>query len=127
MEHYFYAKLADMHMIYGEAGGNGRRAERLYAERFPESHQPSHVIFVWIHGRLRESGSGQCLGGAGRPFAVRRAEFEEAVLHHVEDNPSISVRAIASAMGAAPCPVGGLSGSNNYTRTICYESKACSG
>lgn len=57
MEHYSYAELADMHMIYGEAGGNGRRAARLYTERFPERHHPHHSIFARIHGRLRVSGS----------------------------------------------------------------------
>ncbi|CAG9763441.1 unnamed protein product [Ceutorhynchus assimilis] len=102
---YSYAELADRLLIYGEAGGSERGAERLYVERFPERHQPSHAIIARIHARHHESGSVQRFVDAGQPFAVRTAEFEEAVLHHVEDNSSTSVRAIASAMGAAPCTV----------------------
>lgn len=105
MAHYCYAELADMHLIYGEAGGNGRRAARLYAERFPARQHPNHGIFARIHGRLRISGSVKRLQGAGRPFAVRTVEFEEAVLHHVEANQSTSVRAIAQTMGAAPATI----------------------
>ena len=35
MADYTLNELDDMHLIYGEARGNGREARRLYAERFP--------------------------------------------------------------------------------------------
>lgn len=101
MAQFSYAELADMHFIYGKAEGNGRRAERLYAARFPARRHPDRGIFSRIHLRLCESGSLKRQGGSGQPFSVRSVEFEEEVLQRVEENPYTSVRAIAYAMGAA--------------------------
>ena len=36
MEVYTNAELADAHLMYGLADGNGAAAQRLYQERFPE-------------------------------------------------------------------------------------------
>lgn len=57
-----------------------------------------------VHRNLGETGSFRRQTEQGRPFAIRTVEFEEAVLNHVEANPSTSVRAIAY-VGAAPSTV----------------------
>jgi len=46
-----------MHMIYGQAEGNGREALRRYTERFPMRRAPNHRFFAQLHLNLRESGS----------------------------------------------------------------------
>ena len=98
---YSYEELADMHLVYGAALCNGRDAARLYEERYPERRQPHHTTFASIHRRLRETGTLRHPGGTGRPRTARTVEFEEEVLHCVEENQSTSVRAIAHHMGSS--------------------------
>lgn len=50
-------ELADMHLVYGLAQGNGRAAHRLYTERFPMRRAPHHTLFARLHQNLRERGS----------------------------------------------------------------------
>lgn len=39
VEHFTWAELADTHLAYGAAHGNGRKAQRIYHELFPNSVQ----------------------------------------------------------------------------------------
>lgn len=101
MQGYSISEYADMHFVYGAAEGNARLAERIYAQRFPHRQHPGHKVFIAVHNRLRETGNlTRNMPGAGRPRSVRTVAFEEAVLQHVEDNPSTSTRAIANTMNA---------------------------
>jgi hypothetical protein len=36
MNRYIFVELSDMHLVYGEARGNGREAQRIYQERYPQ-------------------------------------------------------------------------------------------
>jgi hypothetical protein len=99
MERYSIVEYADMHFVYGLAEGNARLAERLYTQRFPHRQHPNHKVFIAVHNRIRETGSVvPNKQEVGRPRSVRTADFEEDVLQKIEDNPSTSTRAIASAM-----------------------------
>jgi hypothetical protein len=41
VELYTFPEVADMHLTYGEAGGNAHAAARRYAEKFPNRRQPN--------------------------------------------------------------------------------------
>ena len=45
MNEFSNSEMADMHYVYGTADGNGRAAARMYLQRIPNRHQPSHVLF----------------------------------------------------------------------------------
>lgn len=102
---YTLEELSDMHLLYGEAKTNGRKAKRLYAERFPNRHHPCHTLFASLDRRLRETGSlkGSHHNGARR--TVRTVEFEEEVLNILGEEPAISTRSIAHQLGSAPSTV----------------------
>jgi hypothetical protein len=53
---YKNCKLTDMVLMYEKADGNGREAQRLYSEAFPESRVPNHHKFAVIVHHLREKG-----------------------------------------------------------------------
>lgn len=106
MQQYSLAEYTDIHYVYGLADGNASLAKRLYTERFPGRHQPSHKVFTAVHSRLRESGSvTKRSHRSGRPITVRSLAFEEAVLQQIDDNPSTSTRAIAHNMDASKSTV----------------------
>lgn len=95
-------EMADMHLIYGEARGNGMEAQRLYQERFPNRRHPHHATFASIHQRLRDSGTFQVdRHDTGRERTVRTPGFEEQVLEMVAQDPTTSTRAVGRAMGVA--------------------------
>ena len=54
--------------FYGAASGNGRRAFRIYKERFPNRNHPHHTMLARVYQRLREDGSlrPRCIGGRSR-------------------------------------------------------------
>jgi hypothetical protein len=92
-------ELAEMHMVYGEAHGNAKKAVRLYQKRFPNRHLPDHRMFTAIHRRLREHGSFHVDRGAyGRPRPVREV-IEDDVLQYFRDRPRASTRAAARDLG----------------------------
>lgn len=94
-------EMADMHMVYGTANGNARRAVRIYQERFPNRHLPDHRMFTALHRRLRENGSFTTnRRGLGRPGRLRE-DMEEDVLQHFRENPGTSTRAAARDLGIA--------------------------
>jgi hypothetical protein len=101
MERFTNAELADMHLMYGAAGGNGLRAARLYRERFPAREVPGHRFFISLHRRLRDTGSFQVNRmHLGRP-GQRAVENEERVIEHFENHPRTSTRAAAQHLGVA--------------------------
>ncbi|KAG8324067.1 hypothetical protein J6590_101016 [Homalodisca vitripennis] len=56
MNRFTFEEYADIHFVYGLAGGNARLASRLYRERFPDRLHPVHSVFSAVHIRLRETG-----------------------------------------------------------------------
>ena len=100
MDVYARPELTDMIMFYGAAGGNGRRATRMYQERFPNRNHPHHTMFSRLYQRLPEHGSlrPRCIGG--RPRQTMIPVIEEEVLERVGNDPSTSTRATAHAMGS---------------------------
>ena len=98
MDVYTRPELTDMIMCYGAAGGNGRRALRMYQERFPNRNHPHHKMVAHLYQRLREDGSlrPRCIGG--RPRQTRTPAYEEEVFERVGNDPLTSTGAIAHAM-----------------------------
>lgn len=102
MEEYTYRELADMHLVYGAAEGNGRAAARLYEQRFPHRRHPHHTTFSAIDRRLRETGTMRHnMANTGRPRYVRTPQLEERILEEVEMNPQTSTRSVARDVGVA--------------------------
>jgi hypothetical protein len=56
MEVYINAELADAHLMYGLADGNGAAAQCLYQERFPERSCPNRKTFEAIDRHVRNMG-----------------------------------------------------------------------
>ena len=96
MVEYTFEEYTEMLIIYGEAGRNGRAAQRMYHERFPHRPTPSHTIFVRIQQRLRETGS----------FIPKRTDCGARQMRRtvdLEENPSTSrpTRKIADVMNVS--------------------------
>ncbi|KAJ8878073.1 hypothetical protein PR048_022537 [Dryococelus australis] len=51
------AEIADMHLVYGAAGGNARSTQRLYEQTFPNRRKPGHRMFTSVDRRLIETGT----------------------------------------------------------------------
>lgn len=102
VDRYTYQELADMHLIYGVADGNGRAAARLYAQRFPHRRHPSRTTFSAIHRRLRETGTMRpVLADTGRQRYARTPQTEERILEEIGVNPQRSTRSVARDVGVA--------------------------
>lgn len=56
MHQFTNIEMTDMLLAYGKMDCNGRAAQRLYVERFPDRHAPHHSTFASIERRLREGG-----------------------------------------------------------------------
>jgi hypothetical protein len=85
-----------MNLVYGEARGNGREAQRIYQEHYPQRQLPHCTTFASIDRRLREYGSLEInKHTAGRPRTVRAPDLEETVLDTIEEKPSSSTRTTA--------------------------------
>jgi hypothetical protein len=96
MNRYTFAELSDMHLVYGEARGNGREAQRIYQERYPQRLLPHCTTFVSIDRRLRDYGSLEInKRTASSHRTVRTPDLEEAVLDTIEEKPSSSTRTTA--------------------------------
>ena len=50
-----YAEFADIHIAYGAANGNSRKAVKIYRIRFSNRHVTVNLTFAAIHRRLRET------------------------------------------------------------------------
>ena len=97
MEVYKNAELADAHLMYGLADGNGAAAQRLYRERFPERWCLGRKTFEAIDHRLREHGT---LKPNTRDWGSprRTTQLKEAILHSVDNDPSVSTRQVAATI-----------------------------
>lgn len=96
---YTFAEMTDMLLVYGMAHCNGREAERLYSERFPDRRHPCRATFASIERRLREHGALSVhRPDAGVNRTLRTIQLEEAILELVENEPSTSTRTIARAL-----------------------------
>ena len=99
MERYTWRKLREMHFVYGEAEGNGRRVQRMYRERFLQRSCPHYPTFSEIHDWLGNTGTLMVSRhNAGRSRTVCTHNFEEEVLLRIENNPATSTRAIANEL-----------------------------
>jgi hypothetical protein len=95
-------EITDILLACSAADRNGRMAQRLYQERFPNRRLPHHSTFASINQRLRETGLlhvNRHDYGQGR--TARTPRFEEAVLNMVADTPSSSTRRNGQAMHAS--------------------------
>lgn len=89
-----------MHLCYGEAHRNSREARRIYQQRYPLRHIPSHPTFQEVDRRLRETG---CFkppkSDSGRLRRVRTPNTEDIILQAVDNDPHVSTRRISRAVG----------------------------
>ncbi|GFS98588.1 uncharacterized protein TNCV_2987201 [Trichonephila clavipes] len=102
MDRFTNAELADIHLMYGAAQGNGAAAERMYRERFPGRKHPDRRTFERIHRELRTSGTfyaSRC--GTGIVRYRRTPSLEQRILNTVDNNPSTSSRAVGRALGVS--------------------------
>ncbi|GFV60961.1 uncharacterized protein TNCV_4716151 [Trichonephila clavipes] len=94
-QHGTNAELADMHLMFGAAQGNGSAAERMYRERFPDRKHPERRTFERIHRELRTSGTFYASRrGTGIGRYRRTPSLEQRILNTVDNNPSTSSRAV---------------------------------
>jgi len=85
-----------MYLIYSEVNCVSARAERLYAERYPNRIHPDRKTFERLDRRIRNS---DCLMpkpnvDTGHNRWIRTIETEERIIEIIEQNPTISTRAI---------------------------------
>lgn len=100
---YTNLELTDMVLMYGRALGNGREAQRLYRETFPDRAVPDHHTFAATVQHLRDNGEyrPQTIN-RGRQRTPRVLDAEPEILNIVEENPSISVRRLSYRVGVSP-------------------------
>jgi hypothetical protein len=82
MAAYTWDEMTDILLAYSAADGNGRMAQRLYQERFPNRWNPHHSTFASINRRLRETGS----------LNVNRHDFLEHSLPELLEDVPLYVR-----------------------------------
>ena len=104
MSKYSNEELADMILIYGESQCNQRRAEQLYAQRFPERRHPVHGFILVLCERLHNTG---IMSKTTRRRQRRQRPPAEVaiVLDTLEQNPHISTRKIALTTGLSQSKV----------------------
>ena len=119
MVEYTNTEYTDMVLVYDEVAGSGRAARRIYQERYPHRVTPSNILFAKVIQRLRESGTFTVSrSDCGAPRRRRTPDFEEDVLHRVEETPTTSTRTIALGKGVPHSTVWGFCIRSNYTLTI---------
>jgi hypothetical protein len=57
MERFTWAKLTNIHLVYGAVYGNGGEAQRVYHEHFPNIMCPDNRTFAFVNRRLQETGT----------------------------------------------------------------------
>ena len=87
-----------MVLVYIEAAGNGRAVHRIYQERYPHHVTPSHTLITkviqWLWERRTFTiNRADCYAPRSSPH--RTPNFEEDVLHRVEETLSTSTQTIA--------------------------------
>jgi hypothetical protein len=97
MDNYRFHEWADMHLILGQARGNGVAAARLYAvERYPYHRLPNPLKFHAIYLRIRETGTVRpSTIDRERPRSVWTIDVEEHILtvRRAQENPCTSCTA----------------------------------
>ncbi|KAK4880660.1 hypothetical protein RN001_008806 [Aquatica leii] len=85
--------LLTQFLCYGEAHQNSRKARRIYQQRYPLRHIPSHPTFQEVDRRLRETG---CFkppkSDSGRLRRVRTPNTEDIILQAVDNDPHVPVK-----------------------------------
>ena len=71
----------------------------MYFQRFPNRHQPSHVLFVQLHCRLLKSGAFKVRSHIGQERTTRTPVVEETVLQEFAINPQTSLQASERVLG----------------------------
>jgi len=95
------AEYADIMFIYGFCNGNAAESRREYQRRFPNRRIPNVRVFAATYRAIAETGSVKPRrGDAGAP-RVYRAEDEEEILRHFEDDPTTSTNAVAQQTGSS--------------------------
>jgi hypothetical protein len=97
-------ELADMHFLYGLAGGNSVVARRLYQGRHPGRRCPDRKSFVSICLRLREHGNfAPRVADRGQPkFTI--PEVEEDILDVVNETRGIGMERVSIQVGVGRSP-----------------------
>lgn len=85
MKKFTFEELSDVHLIYGEAKGNGRLSARLYRACYPQKmNMPLLSTFASINRRLRETESFVIKRyDTGRNRNVRTVELYKNVLNYL--------------------------------------------
>lgn len=92
------AEYVDIVECYIKEEYNGRAAQRLYNQRWPERHQPHHSSFQNVYQRFRETGSVKpCHKSIGRPTIT--VDQEEEILETLNQNPMLSSVELANEVG----------------------------
>ena len=103
---YTFEELADIHLMYGLAQGNGREVRKLYLERFQNRRLQSYPTLASVDRRLRETGSfaisNTCIGHSR---SVHTPEREEYVLDRFQETPSTRTRAVVAEISVSPATV----------------------
>ena len=90
MELYSNEEMADMHLVYGQANGNGQEVVCLYSEKYLSRRMPNHKLFANLHEQLCESGSFRINPYCGWDQTSSTLAVEEAVEEAIEQNPCTS-------------------------------------
>ena len=97
-------ELANMHFCYGQANGNGREAQRIYQDKYPNLTLPHHTKFQKIHQQLLETGSLSSKTPSSANNCIRplhHSEQREDVLEAIDNDPNTSTRKIAEEVGTS--------------------------
>jgi hypothetical protein len=97
MNRYTFAELHDMNPIYCKAWGNGREAQRIIQERYPQQQFPHQTTFSSIDRRLEYCSFEINKRTVGSPRTVRTPYLEETVFDTIEEKPSSSTCTTARA------------------------------
>nr|XP_022905995.1 uncharacterized protein LOC111417835 [Onthophagus taurus] len=108
---YSLEEYTDMHLVFGEARCSGRRAARLYANRYPNRRHPDANVFVRLDSRLRTEGRLIAHRGEGRP--QRGVRDHERILEEVEENPTMSTRKLSTVLDIPKTTINRVLRSNN--------------
>lgn len=90
-------EYADMLLVYGQANCVARAAQRIYQERYPNRRVPTRHTFANTYRRLRETGN--LHNNAPRGIMIRHnVEVDERILALFEEDPTRSIRNVASLL-----------------------------
>ncbi|CAF4895909.1 unnamed protein product [Pieris macdunnoughi] len=104
-------EYSDMLLVYGKADCVARAAQRMYQERYPNRRVPGRNTYQNTYRRLRETGR---LDNVTRGIVVRHnVEVDERILALFEEDPTRSVRDVASLLEISTWKVWNVLRQNN--------------